>query len=306
LNKHTENKALTTTTATPTASSRISLVDELKALVKFKLSLTVLMSSMLAYLIVAAGSFSWTVFILLSVGGFLVTGAANALNQVLERDFDKLMERTKNRPLAAERMKISDAVLFAGFSAAIGIIMLALINPLTALLGTLSLISYAFVYTPLKRYSTISVAVGAIPGALPVLIGTVAGEGTITALGLGLFAIQFLWQFPHFWAIGWLSFQDYKKAGYKLLPMNEAGEIDRNLGFYSGIYATLMIPVFTTMYLLDSRISLSALIVSIILSCIYVFYCIQFQRKGDRKSARSLMFSSFFYLPLFLLTYILL
>lgn len=299
MKKHTEHTVIATT------ANKVSLIDELKALVKFKLSLTVLMSSMLAYVIVAGGSFSWTVFILLSVGGFLVTGAANALNQVLERDFDKLMERTKNRPLAAERMKISDAVLFAGFSAAIGIIMLALINPLTALLGTLSLISYAFVYTPLKRYSTISVAVGAIPGALPVLIGTVAGEGTITALGLGLFAIQFLWQFPHFWAIGWLSFQDYKKAGYKLLPMNEEGEIDRNLGFYSGIYATLMIPVFITMYSFDSRISISALIISIVLSIIYVFYCIQFQRKGDRKAARNLMFSSFFYLPLFLLTYIL-
>lgn len=283
---------------------RVSLVTDLKALIKFKLSLMVLMSSMFAYLIVAGSQFLWSHFIFLSIGGFLVTGSANALNQVLERDFDKLMERTKDRPLASERMKISEAVLFAGISGVLGIILLSLINPLTALLGSLSLFLYAFVYTPLKRYSTISVAIGAIPGALPVLIGTVAGEGTITALGLGLFVIQFLWQFPHFWSIGWLSFDDYKNAGFKLLPMNDSGVIDNRLGFYSAIYALLMIPVFSLMYLMDNRVGMIAFILSIAISLVYLFYCVKFQMNQNRKEARGLMFSSFLFLPIFLMIYL--
>jgi len=161
----------------PAASISYSFWGDIKMLIKFKLSLMVLMSSVLGYLVVAGFQTSPTILALLTVGGFLTTAAANILNQVLERDFDSLMDRTKNRPLAANRMKVSEAVLIAGISMVVGIGMLAMINPLTALLGTLSLLSYAFVYTPLKRYSTAAVAVGAIPGALPVLIGTCAFEG---------------------------------------------------------------------------------------------------------------------------------
>ena len=288
--------------AAPTAS--YSLWGDIKMLIKFKLSLMVLMSSVLGYLVVAGFQTSPLILALLTVGGFLTTAAANILNQVLERDFDGLMERTKNRPLAANRMKVSEAVLMAGISMVIGIGMLAYINPLTALLGTLSLLSYAFVYTPLKRYSTASVAVGAIPGALPVLIGTCAYEGTLSVLGLTLFGIQFLWQFPHFWAIGWLSFEDYKKAGYKLLPINEEGNIDQNIGLYSGMYALLLIPVCYFGFINEPRITMISFILSIVLSVAYLVFCVLLQKRKDRKSAMGLMFSSFFYLPLILLVYL--
>ena len=283
---------------------QISFWSEIKALTKFKLSMMVLMSSVLGYLVVAGFDTSPLILGLLTIGGFLTTAAANILNQVLERDFDSLMERTKNRPLAANRMKVSEAVLMAGIAMVLGIGMLAFINPLTALLGTLSLLSYAFVYTPLKRYTTASVAVGAIPGALPVLIGTCAFEGSLSILGLTLFGIQFLWQFPHFWAIGWLSFEDYKKAGYKLLPINEQGNIDDNIGMYSGIYALLLIPVCYLGFINDARISLTMFILSIVLSIAYLAFCVLLQKRKDRKSALGLMFSSFFYLPLILLVYL--
>ncbi len=279
-------------------------MTNLKALVKFKLSMMVLMSSMLSYFVVAGSMFSWFNFIMLTIGGFLVTGSANALNQVLERDFDKLMDRTKERPLPSGQMTVSEAVLIGGIFAAVGITCLSLINPICAFLGTLSLIIYAFVYTPMKRYSTASVAIGAIPGALPVLIGTVAGEGYISAFGLALFMIQFLWQFPHFWAIGWLSFADYKKAGYKLLPINKEGNIDENLGFYSAIYAFFLIPTCISIYLIDVRVSMVACILSVILAMVYLYFCIAFQQKSERKTAMRLMFSSFFYLPLILATYL--
>ncbi len=278
--------------------------SEIKALTKFKLSMMVLMSSIFGYMIVAGTQLSLNILLLLTIGGFLITAAANILNQVLEREYDALMDRTKNRPLAANRMKVSEAVLLAGISMVIGIGCLAVINPLTAFLGTLSLILYAFVYTPLKRYSTISVAVGAIPGALPVLIGTTAFEGNLSVLGLTLFGIQFLWQFPHFWAIGWLSFEDYKKAGYKLLPINIHGKIDDNIGMYSGIYAFLLIPVCLFGMLGDARISLAAFVFSTILNLAYFVFCLQLQKKKDRKSARGLMFSSFFYLPFILLIFL--
>ena len=294
----------TSSKSTAAASASFSLWGDIKMLIKLKLSLMVLMSSVLGYLVVAGFQTSPVILALLTVGGFLTTAAANILNQVLERDFDGLMERTKNRPLAANRMKVSEAVLMAGLSMVTGIGMLAFINPLTALLGTLSLLSYAFVYTPLKRYSTASVAVGAIPGALPVLIGTCAFEGSLSVLGLTLFAIQFLWQFPHFWAIGWLSFEDYKKAGYKLLPINEEGNIDENIGLYSGIYALLLIPVCYLGFINEPRINLTMFILSIVLSVAYLVFCVMLQKKKDRKSALSLMFSSFFYLPLILLVYL--
>ena len=302
MSKKTETyKTMTKVVAGP---QKISLWSEIKSLTKFKLSLMVLMSSILGYLVVAGFQTSPLILALLTVGGFLITAAANILNQVLERDYDALMDRTKNRPLAANRMKVSDAVLMAGIAMVLGIGMLAFINPLTALLGTLSLLTYAFVYTPLKRYSTASVAVGAIPRALPVLIGTCAFEGTLSVLGLTLFGIQFLWQFPHFWAIGWLSFEDYKKAGYKLLPINDEGNIDDNIGMYSGIYALLLIPVCYLGFVNDARISMTMFILSIALSLAYLVFCILLQKRKNRKSALGLMFSSFFYLPLILLVYL--
>jgi protoheme IX farnesyltransferase len=268
-------------------------------LVKARLSLTVVFTSLLGYAIAAGESFHIPTFILLGIGGFLITAAANAINEVLEKDYDALMKRTQERPLATGRMKISEAVLFAGLACLAGVTLLSMINPITAVMGMLSFVLYAFVYTPLKRYSTLAVAVGAVPGALPVLIGCTAAQGQITTLALGLFAIQFLWQFPHFWSIGFLGFEDYKKAGYRLLPEQD-GVIDRNVGLYALLYTSLIIPVLSYLYL-NGDINNLAFIVNITLTIAFAYFSLSFYRRFDRNSGLILMFSSFFYMPLILL-----
>ena len=270
-------------------------------LVKVRLSLVVVISSVLGYVIASDGNINFTDVILLISGGFLVTGAANALNQVLEKDFDILMTRTANRPVATGRMKSSEAVMFAGISCLVGICILATFNPITAFLGMLSLIIYSFVYTPLKRYSTLAVAVGAIPGALPVMIGATACDGSITLLAICLFIIQFLWQFPHFWSIGFLGFEDYNRAGYKLLP-EEDGKINRNLGLSSIFYAAMIIPVATWVFLrMDA--GLASTFSVILCTLVYIYFSYNFHKKFERTSALKLMFFSFFYLPLVLISY---
>ncbi len=276
-----------------------SLFSELVMLTKFRLSAFVVISSVLSYLIVAQGNISWPIITLLALGGICITGAANVLNQILERDYDKHMKRTQDRPLAAERLKLSAAVLFAGLLLLSGSIFLALINPLTVMISMVSLILYAFVYTPLKRYSTLAVGVGAIPGALPVLIGTTAYSGTLTTIGLILFGIQFLWQFPHFWSIGYLAFDDYKKAGYKLLPTDGAGNINKNLGYHSFVYSLVLIVVSAIPFFMGSM-GLLPFILVMIIGVLYAGACIRFQFNNSRKTALTLMFSSFFYLPLVL------
>jgi heme o synthase len=173
------------------------------------------------------------------------------------------------------------------------------------MLGMLSFVLYAFVYTPLKRYSTIAVAVGAIPGALPVLIGCTAYNGVLTSLSIGLFCIQFLWQFPHFWAIGYLAFDDYAKAGYKLLPTSEEGGIDKNVGLYAMIYTLLIIPVLLMLYF-SGDMHIIAFIINMILTAVYGYYSLSFYKNMERKTGLALMFSSFFYMPLVLLILLLL
>ncbi len=263
----------------------------------------VVFTSLMSYLIVAGSSASIVSLVLLGLGGFLTTAAANALNQVLEKDYDKNMKRTADRPITTGRMSSSEAVMFAGLSCLAGVSMLALFNPLTSLLGMLSLICYAFVYTPMKRYSTSAVAIGAIPGALPALIGCTAFEGTITVFGIGIFALQFLWQFPHFWAIGYLSYDDYNNAGYKLLPQDELGNVDRSLGLHSTIYAILMIPVIGFIHYLGD-VSMIASLIVLVTSIIYIGFSINFHQRFDRKSGLRLMFYSFVYLPIILAAYL--
>ena len=264
----------------------------------------VVISSCLAYAVAASSAVSWPFMLLLFIGGMCVTGAANAVNQVLEKEFDAIMERTKMRPLADNRMKSSEAVLLSGLMLVIGTLCLGIINPLAAFLGMSSFILYAFVYTPMKRYTTLSVAVGAIPGALPVLIGAVAFEGTITTLGITLFLIQFLWQFPHFWAISYLAFDDYNKANYKLLPKDHEGNIDSNLGYYSALYAVMIIPVVIYYQFFSEGIGWISLAAIIALTIHYAYFALKLQWSPSKSSARALMFSSFFYLPLVLIFYL--
>jgi len=271
-------------------------------LIKFRLSFTVVFSSIIAYLIAAQGVVTTTSLVVLALGGLLVTGAANTLNQVLEKDYDKLMKRTADRPLAAGRMKTSEAVLIAGFMSLIGISLLALFNPWTAFLGTFSLVAYAFVYTPMKRVSPDAIAIGAIPGALPTLIGVVAAQGELGWLGLTLFAIQFCWQFPHFWSIGFLGYEDYAKAGFRFIPEVD-GRLDvKKLGRQSIAYALVLIPLGFVPFLLGDTGLISAIIVAL-LGLVYCYFAWGFYKNPERKTALQLMFFSFGYIPLSLLLF---
>ena len=287
-------KTTSTSQATATESNRLR---ELAALVKFRLSATVVLSSVLAYLIaLPAVTFSWWSVVVLTTGGFLTTAAANILNEVLEKDYDREMERTRERPLATGRMSSSDALLLAGFASLGGISLLALFNPWTAFLGMLSLISYAFVYTPLKRVGPVAVVVGAIPGALPALIGCAAAQGSITALGITLFTVQFFWQLPHFYAIGYLGFGDYRRAGFKLVPEVD-GEADTAvLGRDSVVAAAVLLPLGVLPYALGNT-TLWATVIVFLLGVCFLFFAVRFNRRPDRKHALAMMFYSFVYLP---------
>ncbi len=268
-------------------------------LVKLKLSMTVVFTSLLGYLIMSGTAFQVGDLILLTLGGFLVTGAANAINEVLEKDYDAQMKRTSIRPLAAGRMGISEAVLFAGFACLIGVALLSVFNPITGVLGMMSFLIYSFIYTPMKRIGTLSVAIGAIPGALPLLIGCTAFEGKISLLAICLFSVQFLWQFPHFLSIGFLGFEDYQKAGYKLVPEVD-GEVDRKIGLHALIYAILILPVTGFMFY-SNLISLPAFIINMIIASGFSVFAFKFKQNFNKESARKLMFSSFIFIPLYLL-----
>ncbi len=271
-------------------------------LVKFKLSLTVVFSAVMAFWIAAGGRASLGEFLMLTIGGFLVTGSANALNQVIERDFDKQMPRTANRPLAADRMSVSEAMLAAGLMAFFGISTLMLFNELTAVLGALSLVSYAFIYTPMKRMTPLSVAVGAIPGALPTFIGVVAFEGRITPLAILLFVVQFLWQFIHFWAIAWLADEDYKKAGFRLLP-SKNGEKDKNTGLLSMIFGFALIFVSVLGFKMGLT-NLPATVFLVLLNGYWTWAAWKLYQDCSREAARKQMFISFAHLPLTFLAFL--
>lgn len=296
------SKAVQASTDMPFASSLWLRIQDLFQLVKFRLSATVVLSSLLAYLIAAAGDINLTAMVILAAGGFLTTGAANTLNQVLEKDFDRLMKRTKDRPLAAGRMTVSEAVLAAGFMSLFGISLLAVFNPWTAFFGTFALVSYAFVYTPMKRVSPGAVTIGAIPGALPTLIGCVAAQGELTWLGLTLFAIQFCWQFPHFWSIAFLGYEDYSKAGYKLVPEEEGAINLKSLGQQALAYSLALVPLAVLPAYLGATGWLSAGIVAM-LGLAYSYFAWRFLQQPERKTALQLMFFSFGYIPLSLLLY---
>lgn len=274
-------------------------ITDFGLLVKFRLTLMVIFSAVIAYAIIDTGTTDWWGIFMLATGGFMVTGAANALNQGLERDYDRLMTRTANRPLAAGRMSLSTAVLLAGLMAMIGISCLTWFNPLTGFLGTLSLMSYAFVYTPLKRFTPLSVVVGAFPGALPIIIGCVAFEGTISSLAIYLFLIQFLWQFPHYWAIAWLADEDYKRAGFFMLPTRD-GQKNASVGLLSLAFCALMLVNTGIGY----AIGLTSPTVTLVLAALNIWFgwrCWQLYKECSHAAARRQMFTSFFHLPLSLL-----
>ena len=280
------------------SSSTFALkIRDYGVLMKFKLSLTVVFSAVMAFLIAAQGSFSWLDLGVLFLGGFFTTGAANALNQVLEKDYDKMMKRTENRPIATGRMTVSEGVLVAGLTSLLGVSLLASFNPLTAFLGMVSLILYSFIYTPMKRVSNFAVTIGAIPGALPIVIGcTAVQNGQLTSLAIALFGIQFIWQFMHFFAIAWLGDEDYKNAGFYLLPTSD-GAKDARVGKQSIIYSLFLLPVSWLPYYLGATGIVSAIVLTI-LALAFVYYGWELYRKCSREAARAQMFFSLAYLPI--------
>ena len=268
-------------------------------------------SCVICYLLAPGISFDWLSVLLLFVAGLLITGSANAINQVVEKDTDAMMKRTSKRPVAAGRMSVSEGWTFAIVAGALGVAIMAWrFNGLSAALGLFSLILYAFVYTPLKKLNSISVLVGAVPGALPCLIGWVAGSGVFSpfekvpgtnmynAAGWALFGLQFLWQFPHFFAIAWVAHNDYAKAGFKLLPSVEGPT--KFTALQSIAYALLMVPVGILPYLfgVSGRISL---IIVFLANVFMIVQCLRLYQGMDVPSARRVMFSSYIYLPVVLL-----
>lgn len=263
-------------------------------LMKFNLTFMVVFSCVVGYLLVPGVEFNLVKVLLLFAGGLLVSGSANTINQVWEKNTDKLMARTANRPLPAGRLSETEASVVAVVTGLAGIAIMAYsFNWLSAILSLSSLVLYGFVYTPWKKWNSLAVLVGAIPGALPPLIGWAAGANQLSEGGWSLFAIQFLWQFPHFWAIAWIAHQDYTKAGFKLLPA--AGGPNKMTALQSATYALLLIPAGLAPYLLKISGSISA-IICILAGIFYLYRAVTLYRKCDVPAARKLMFGSYIYL----------
>ena len=263
-------------------------------LLKFRLTFLVTFSGSMAFLL-GSNVVNYQSLILFIIGGFLVTGSANIINQIIEKDLDKLMSRTQNRPLPLSILSVQESVFFCVVIGLVGLAAHWAINPLTALISLLSLLLYGFAYTPLKRIGPIAVFVGAFPGAFPPLIGWVAATNSIDTMVIVLFGIQFLWQFPHFWAIAWVAHDDYIKAGFKLLPSK--GGRDINTAFNIMIYALFLIPASILPYMLGITGKVSAVIV-IFAGLLFLMQTFQLMKNCDKKAALQMMFGSFFYLPI--------
>ncbi len=290
-----------------------SKVKDYFILIKFTLSFLVVFSCVVSYLLAPNVTFNFFSILMLFVAGMLVTGSANAINQTVEKDTDILMKRTANRPVAAGRMSVKEGWMFAIITGSIGIlIMWQWFNSASAMVALFSLFLYSFIYTPLKKVNSISVLVGAFPGALPCLIGWIAGTGLINPFahfqgtlasgevatfsnmgGYILFAIQFFWQFPHFWAIAWLAHKDYENAGFKLLPAREGPT--KFTAFQTVVYSMLMVPV----GMLPYYFGISGMVAFwVLLACNFwmVYVSVMLVIKMNAGAARKVMFSSYFYL----------
>jgi len=283
----------------------LTRVRDYNQLLKPNLSGMVVFSSVIGYLMAPNVPFSWTDFglwqriITLFIGGMMVTGGANTINQVLERESDKLMQRTRLRPLPDGRMGDTEAWIFAAVTGIIGALLLAYyFNPLAGALSFCSLLLYAFAYTPMKKVHPIAVLIGAIPGALPPLIGWVAATGHLTGGGWVLFLLQFFWQFPHFWAIAWVAYDDYSRAGIRMLPTRERET--KFTAIQCMLYSLVLIPMAMMPHMLGLTGNIG-MWVCVAAGVMYFTASILFYLNNDYKSARRVMFASFIYLPTILL-----
>lgn len=286
-----------------------SFISDLKKLVKMRLTTSVVFSASIAFLIGSKqqGDINWINWVVLTVGGFLVTGSANGFNEIIERNLDRLMKRTADRPLPSGRMTTGQALVLSLLMGIIGTYTLVTLNFVAGLLSVFSIILYAFIYTPIKQKSPIAVFVGAFPGALPPLIGYYAAftqDGlahysqvnapAIVTIPLVLFMIQFIWQFPHFWSIAWVLDEDYKRAGFRLLPTQKRDKISAFMVLLSTL---LMIPAAFLPYFFGFG-GIVVTSISLIGALLFSWYGLQLFLKKDMASAKKVMFTSFFYLPL--------
>jgi heme o synthase len=276
-------------------------VQDYQQLIKTRLTALVVFSAAITYATAAKGAINWFDLTILSIAGFLVVAASNGLNQIIEKNYDILMIRTANRPVATNRMSVTEAAIVSSLMGIIGVAMMGIfLNQLTSVLALASLISYAFIYTPLKRVSPVSVFVGAFPGALPVLIGWTAFSGHISSEALILFGVQFIWQFPHFWSIAWILDDDYKRAGFKMLP--SYGK-HKNTALQNLAFTLLLIPV-GFLPTQEGFTGITSGIIAMGAGLAMTYFAFRLYRTCDNKDAKRLMFASFLYLPLVQLAYL--
>ncbi len=287
---------------TPVSFSLKSKLRDYSQLLKLRLTLTVVFSAAMGFILAPAATIDWPLFWLLILGGTMVVGAANGINQVIERDYDKMMERTANRPVATQRMGINEAIVFSLVTGLGGVFLLGYyFNDVTGYLALFSLISYAFIYTPLKRVSPIAVFVGAFPGAVAPMLGWTAVTGSIDAGAVALFVIQFFWQFPHFWAVAWILDDDYRRAGFYLLPSFEGR--GKKSAFQVLIWTTVLIPS-VLLPLQIGIVGMVSTIIALIASAAMVWLAARLYKDCSIKNARTLMFAAFIYLPVVLLAFV--
>jgi len=284
-------------------TAQISWLSEFKTLTKHRLSLSVVFSSVAGYFL-GAEQFNALTLILLTVGGYAMVGASNAFNQIIEKDLDALMKRTQNRPLPSGRMSVNTAWITAVTLTLIGLALLYIINPTTAFFGGVSIFIYVAIYTPLKTKTPLSVFVGAFPGAIPFMLGWVATSGSFGIEPGTLFMIQFFWQFPHFWALGWWLYDDYKSGGFFMLPtgQRDTGTATQIILYTIWTITISIIPVFGVTG--DLRLTVFSAGIVLILGLVMLFFAIKLYQKRDTKSAKQLMLASVSYITLIQIVYV--
>jgi protoheme IX farnesyltransferase len=264
-------------------------------LAKVKLNLGVVLSTVVGYIIGSRGSFDWVGLMAVSVGGFLTVAAANGINQIIERDSDKLMKRTENRPLATNRMGVAEASIACTVMGLGGVLLIGLLlNPVSAMLSLISLCLYAFAYTPLKKITPLSVHVGAIPGAMPPIIGYVAASNHFDAFGGGLFLIQFLWQFPHFYSIAWILKKDYKLAGLKMSPLG--ADTEKNASIQIMLFSFVLVLASFVPWALGAFHLLTCSLLAVVNGFI-AWRSIELYNERTNKAAKKLMLACLLFLP---------
>jgi heme o synthase len=266
---------------------------------KLRLSFLVVFSALITYLIAAKGDINWSVFVFLLLGGTLITAASNGFNQIFEIETDVLMERTKNRPLPVGHMSVRQGYLLVFIVAVLGLFCLIQINELSFLLGLAAFMSYSLAYTPMKKHSRLAVYIGAVPGAIPTILGYVAYDGQWSIEAFLLFMLQFLWQFPHFWAIAWVLYDDYQKGGFDLLPV-KGGRTSQN-ALWVLLSCVLLFPLCWGLFYMGLGTNI-AFALNLCLSGLFALSAWVFYRNQSIGNAKKVMFASFIYLPLVLLS----